>query len=336
MANDGGDKMTSNRIRRAIQVSIALLATCVLATQAEAEDPKMIRFTTDTTQTSLPIWWAEENGMFGKEGLQYSDTLVNAGFLGLQSIGAGRNDASIQSDPPTCTNIAKGVDAVIVAVVAKGQKSMGLVARDPYKTVEDLKGKKVIWMQGTGGELGFIKYLEARGMSPTDFEHINLAPAEAVPTLVNGGADAMWFWEPWPRRAAQIAPDNLDIIARSSRDEYDLNMILTVRREFAEQDPDAVKKFLKVLIEAEEELNADPEAAAALYARRLRTTIEEARVALGDYPIHLTLDGQFVKELKDVCALKAKLANEPETVDITNAIDPSFLRDVAPERVKDF
>jgi ABC-type nitrate/sulfonate/bicarbonate transport system substrate-binding protein len=326
--------MTSKMIRRAIQVSVAL-TTLILGAQVESAEAPSIRFTTDTTQTSLPIWWAEEHGMFGAEGLEYSDTLVNAGFLGLQSIGAGRNDASIQSDPPTCSNIAKGIDAVIVAVVAKGQASMGLVARKPYKSIEDLKGKKIIWMQGTGGELGFIKYLEARGMSISDFEHVNLAPAEAVPTLVNNGADAMWFWEPWPRRAAQVAPDDLDIIARSSRDEYDLNMILTVRREFAEQQPETVKKFLKVLIEAEQELNADPEASAALYARRLRTTLDDARAALGDYPIHLNLDGEFVKELKDVCALKARLGNVEEG-DVTKAIDPSFLRAVAPDRVEDF
>ncbi len=327
--------MISESTRRALWASAALLVTFVLAAPVAAADEETIRFTTDTTQTSLPIWWAEEHGIFGKEGLNYSDTLVNAGFLGLQSIGAGRNDASIQSDPPTCSNIAKGIDAVIVAVVAKGQQSMGLVARKPYKSIEDLKGKKVIWMQGTGGELGFIKYLEARGMSVSDFEPINLAPAEAVPTLVNGGADAMWFWEPWPRRAAQIAPNDLDIIARSSRDEYDLNMVLTVRRGFAEEHPETVKTFLKVLIEAEAELNADPEAAAALYARRLRTTIEDARAALGDYPIHLNLDGQFTQELKSVCSLKAKLGNT-EDVDVTKAIDPSFLNAVAPDRVKDF
>jgi ABC-type nitrate/sulfonate/bicarbonate transport system substrate-binding protein len=327
--------MTSKTTRRAILASAALLATLTLAAPVAMAEEETIRFTTDTTQTSLPIWWAEEHGMFGAEGLQYSDTLVNAGFLGLQSIGAGRNDASIQSDPPTCSNISKGIDAVIVAVVAKGQESMGLAARKPNESIEDLKGKKVIWMQGTGGELGFIKYLQARGLSIEDFEQINLPPAEAVPTLVNGGADAMWFWEPWPRRAVQVAPDDIDIIARSSRDEYDLNMILTVRRGFAEENPEAVKTFLKVLLEAEKELNADPEAAASLYARRLRTTIEDSRAALGDYPIHLNLDAQFVEELKAVCALKAELGHM-EDVDISAAIDPSFLQEVAPDRVTGF
>ena len=63
--------------------------------------------------------------------------------------------------------------------------------------------------------------------------------------------------------------------------------------------------------------------------------VEDARAALGDYPIHLNLDGQFAQELKAVCSLKAKLGNT-EDVDVTKAIDPSFLSAVAPDRVKDF
>ena len=180
----------------------AFLILCAASQLAKA-DETFIRYTTDTTQTSLPIWWAQEHGLFKKYGLEYSDTLVSAGLIGLQSIGAGRNDASIQSDPPTCINIAKGIDAVIVAIVAKGNKSMALVAQKEYQghTVRDLIGKKVLWMKGTGGEIGFVKFLEARGLKLSDFQHINLPPSEAVPTLFASGADAMWYWEPWPRKA---------------------------------------------------------------------------------------------------------------------------------------
>lgn len=317
---------------RAIALAVVMAAGFGAASAAE----NSIRFTTDTTQTSLPIWWAQEHGLFKKHGLDYSDTLVNAGFLGLQAIGAGRNDASIQSDPPTCANIAKGIDAVAVAVVAKGDKSMGLVAEKQYGSIKDLVGKKVLWMTGTGGELGFIKYLAARGLKPSDFEQVNLPPAEAVPTLVNGGAAAMWYWEPWPRKAIAVKPDALKLLDRSSRSEYDLNMILTVRREFAQQNPEAVKKFLQVLIEASSQLNADPDAAAALYAKKLRTTPADANEALGDYPLDINLNGAFLKELQEICDLKVKLGHMEKSPDWSKIVDPSYLRAVAPDRVRDF
>ena len=315
----------------------AFLVASVLSPSAEAAE-NSIRYTTNSTQTSMPIWWAQEHGLFKKYGLDYSDTLVSAGLVGLQSIGAGRNDASIQSDPPTCINIAKGIDAEIIAVVAKGNKSMALVAGKQYqgKTVHDLVGKKVLWMKGTGGEIGFVKYLEARGLKLSDFQQVNLPPSEAVPTLFSGGADAMWYWEPWPRKAMSLKGADFSVLARSNRAEYDLNMMLSVRRAFANENPETVKTFLRVLIEAAKQLNADPKAAAELYARKLHTSIEDARNALGDYPIDINLSGTFLKELKSICDLEGKLGAADKMPDWNKIVDPTFLRAVAPDRLRDF
>ena len=273
------------------------------------------------SQTSLPIWWAEEHGLFEKFNLKYSDTPVSSGFIGLQAIGAGRNDASIQSDPPTCTNIGKGVDAKVVAVIAKGDKSMALVAQKKFKTIQDLIGKRVMWMTGTGGELGFIKFLAARNLKLSDFQHINLPPSEALPTLINNGADAMWYWEPWPRKAMSLKGSDLAILAHSSRKEYDLNMVLTVGREFVDQQPQIVEKFLRVLLEASTQLNADPEAAAQLYARKLHTPVQDARDALGDYPVDINLSGSFLTEFESICALEAEHSGPESVKDWTKIVD---------------
>lgn len=312
---------------------IASISVALFARVALADD--YIRYTTDTTQTSLPIWWAQEHGLFEKFNLKYSDGPVSSGFIGLQAIGAGRNDASIQSDPPTCINITKGVDAKVVAVISKGDRSMGLVAHKKYKAIQDLVGKKVLWMTGTGGEVGFIKFLAARNLKLSDFQHINLPPSEALPTLINNEADAMWYWEPWPRKAMSIKDPNLVLLARSSRNEYDLNMVLAIRRDFADKQPQSVENFLRVLIGAAAQLNANPHAAAELYAQKLHTSIQDARDALGDYPVDINLSGDFLKEFESICALEAE-HGDGDAKDWNDVVDPKFLRIVAPERLRNF
>ena len=113
-------------------------------------------------------------------------------------------------------------------------------------------------------------------------------------------------------------------------------MLLVIRRSFARESPEAVKTFLRVLIEASKELNADPVAAAELYARKLHTSLEDARDALADYPIDINLSGAFMKELKSICDLEVQLGGADKMPDWSKIVDPTFLRDVAPERVRSF
>lgn len=306
----------------------------VASTTVPAAAENMIRFTTEPTPVGLIHWWAEEKGIFEKNGLKYTDTLVNAAYIGLQGIGAGSNDVASMTEPPIVTHIAKGIDAIIVANLAQSTEVFKMVAPKSIKSVEDLKGKKVTWMGGTGAEYAMIRFLEPKGMKASDFEFINLPPAEEVPTLLNGGATAMWSWEPWPRKVLTLRPDDFHVIGASSVQTYEANMIMVVRRKFAEENPGALKLYLKSLIEATEQMNANPKEAVALYAKKLRTSMDEAQAAFNDYKTGVWLDDRIVNTLLDVSAyLKAQGRFEKEP-DWKSLIDPSFLREVDASRVK--
>ena len=325
----------TNRAIHSVRGCVIALVTWVSCTiYAWAGDDGFIRFTTDTASISLPLWYAEEKGLFEKHGLKYTDTPVNAAFLGLQAIGAGTNDASVQSDPPTIANIAAGIDALIVAVIAKGDKSMALVAKSSIRSAADLKGKKVVWLKGSGGELGFVEYLEARGLKLTDFEHVNLSPAEAVPTLISGRADAIWFWQPWPRKALSAKPDDFRLVNVSTAKDYEPNMIFTIGRAFAVEKPETLKKFLAVLIEAVEGLKRNPEVGVDILVRRLRMPLDDAKLTLGDYPPDISLTGDFIKELNAIATIKIADGSLKSSPDWNRIVDASFLRAVAPGKVK--
>ncbi|MCE2453989.1 MAG: ABC transporter substrate-binding protein, partial [Nitrospinae bacterium] len=248
--------------------------------------------------------------------------------VGLRAIGSGQLDISFQSDPPTISNIAKGIDAIIVAATAQGNESMKLVAKKSIKSPGDLIGKKVTWMGGTGGEFGFIKFLGNRGIDYKKLDHVNLPPPEAAPTMVKGAVEAMWFWEPWPRKVMKIKGDALHILAASKASDYEPNFHLTVRRGFAREKPKTLKRFLRALIEATD--------AAAAFQKVTRSSAADAKAALNDYKLKIWLDKSYFDTLQEVSAFKKKLGHIKQIPDWKKIIDSSFLRAVDASRVTDF
>ncbi len=305
----------------------------LLGPAAAADDT--IRFSSDPTLVGLIHWWAEDHGIFEKNGLKYVDTPVNAAYLGLQAIGAGSNDAASMTEPPIVTNIAKGIDAIIVANLARSREVFKMVAPTSVNSLEDLKGKTVTWMGGTGAEYALIRLLEAHGMTVNDLEFVNLPPAEEVPTTINGGAVAMWSWEPWPRKLQSLQPGSYHVIAASSVATYEANMVTTVGREFAEKNPEAVKLYLKSLIESTEQIKANKEEAIQLYMKHLRTSEEEARASFSDYDIGVWLDDKMVDTLNNVTSYLKDNGKIEQAPDWKTLVDPSFLKEVAPDRVAD-
>ena len=112
-------------------VGIAALALFLAAGlgPAGAADDGAVRFSNGAHFVGNPYWLAEDKGIFKKHGLKTPTPWATPLWLALRAIGSGQLDISFQSDPPTISNIAKGIDAIIVAATAQGNESMKLVAK---------------------------------------------------------------------------------------------------------------------------------------------------------------------------------------------------------------
>ena len=266
---------------RFIGILAALLFTAQLASQGAYAGVTM-RMSAEPSDVGLMHWWAIDKGIFKKNGLDYTFTPVNTAAIALQAIGANSNDVVSLTEPPIVYNVTKGIDVVIVGAVALGQSVFKLVTPNNITSVEQLEGKKVTWMAGTGGEYAWIRYLASKNIPVSKFQFVNLEPSEGVPALIDGSVQGLWEWEPWPRKAVSIRPDAFHVIATSSDATYQGYYITVVRRQFAEEHPDEVIAYLKSLREAADQINAEPKAAAEFYAKRLRITVPEATLAIKD------------------------------------------------------
>jgi NitT/TauT family transport system substrate-binding protein len=330
-------KKSGSFILGMIGFTVLVLALSANIPQATAADDGVVRYSTEPTSLGIPYWLAKERGLFKKHGLKKTkDTMGHTALVGLKAIGSGQLDISFQSDPPTIANISKGIDAIIVAATAQGNQSMKLVAIKSITNPKQLIGKKVTWMGGTGGEYGFIKFLQNRGIDYKKLDHVNLPPPEAVPTLAKGGVEALWFWEPWPRKVLELKTGKFHILAASKAADYEPNFHLTVRRGFAKDKPETLKRFLRALIEATDLANKDRAAASAVYRKVTRSTAADAKASLGDYNLRIWMDKDYFDTLQEVSEFKKKLGHIKAIPNWRNIVNPTFLRAVDASKVKNF
>jgi NitT/TauT family transport system substrate-binding protein len=100
----------------------------------------------------------------------------------------------------TLDGFARQSDPAIGAITAVIDESAGadkLAAKPEIATINDLKGKKIAFSQGSVGEYFLYYALSLAGLGPQD---VTLAPqpevADAVKVYTDGQADAVSAWEP--------------------------------------------------------------------------------------------------------------------------------------------
>src|SRR5437867_6453544 len=107
----------------------------------------------------------------------------------------------------TLDGLAKQSDPSIGAITAVIDESAGadkLVAKPEIATINDLKGKRIAYSQGSVGEYFLYYALSLAGLGPQD---VTLVPKDAVPDAVkaytDGQADAVSAWVPDVQEAEQ-------------------------------------------------------------------------------------------------------------------------------------
>ena len=316
-----------NRVVSCIAFStlVALPMACVAA-----EVP--VRVGVDVGVNSLPFWIGMERGFFAKHGLKVTERTYDSGFLGLLAIGANEGDTSSQSDNPTLTLTGKGIDAVVVAVMARSADNYKIVGKKEIKGASDLKGRKYGMTLGSACEYVGVNYLNKNRLSRTDVNVVGGDPSELAPLLVKGDLDAACFWEPWGRKTIALSPSTLHVVG-TGRDIYAVNMYLTVRRKFAEEHPEAVVGLLQALKEANAYIASHPKEAADMIKRKHRVDDAMARDLAKDFQYELKLDPQALATMKSVGTWLVENKKLQELPSWQKLIDTRFLEKVQPSAV---
>ncbi|MBW9056195.1 aliphatic sulfonate ABC transporter substrate-binding protein [Rhizobium mesosinicum] len=126
----------------------------------------------------------------------------------LEALGAGALDFGATGDVPPLFAQAAGRALYYVGVYRGSPAGSAILVRkdSPIKTLEDLKGKKVVFKRGSSAHNVTVKALRKAGLKPDDVQQVDLAPPDAAAAFKNGSIDAWSIWDPY-LAIAEADPD---------------------------------------------------------------------------------------------------------------------------------
>ena len=156
----------------------------------------------------------------------------------------------------------------IVAANQYGGDRYGvMVAKDsPIKTVQELKGKKVGAVTGSGTYSTFRVYLDNNGLKESDFQIVNMKVEDLRAAVQQGIIDGAVAWEPHVAIA-----ETMGVVRRiqSMAGVNDSPNFVLVNRKFADANPEAVARYIATLIDLGELISSNPQEAAKLAAGQI-------------------------------------------------------------------
>ena len=313
------------------------------APTVEAGSPSKgtITFAFDAFPTYYPGIIIEARGLLKQRG--YDLKLVPFGIDGQPAPSEEERWANLKSGEwdvlaTTLDGFARQSDPAIGAITAVIDESAGadkLVAKPEIATINDLRGKRVAFSQGSVGEYFLYYALSLAGLSPQD---VTLVPqpevTDAVKQYTDGQADAVSAWVP-DVQAAEDAGAKTVIASDKLRAVLD---VLITSRPALDGKAEAVQAFhdawfeaLKIMIDTPDQAEqtiigwGHPDWTFVENPGDLKAGLETlAQATLGANQIAFQQPQLLVSRLGEAQGVWARAGQQPPQTDLNQLVDGRF------------
>ncbi len=238
-------------------------------------------------QIGLPV--GVEAGFFEDEGLDVElSQPFPTGVDSLNALQSGEVDF-IQVGTPAIGAAQQGMDLALLgnytgsATQRSIDETMAVVTASDTEIDVDkpasIRGTRFGVSVGSINHLYLLGLLREAGLAPSDVEIVNTAPPDMAVALETGGIDAAVVWDPWPVTITKQVADTKEVLRGGGYIPFVGYIIAT--REFAEDNPEVVKRFLTARAAVDRWMRQNPDDAAEAATRWLPgTELDVAREAM--------------------------------------------------------
>jgi ABC-type nitrate/sulfonate/bicarbonate transport system substrate-binding protein len=199
---------------------------------------------------SAAIFVAQEKGFFKDEGLDLTLQIHPSGHLGLDAVLAGKADLATVGETPIVRAAVSGQPCVIIASICEIERAILIIGRKDkgVSAPPDLKDKRVGVVAGTTADFFLHIYLITSYIDPKEVKIVSLMIDQVAEALLNGEVDAVSTWMPY----TTILRDKLDLNATVLQEQsiYTMTWNVVAAKDFAEKNPERIKKFLLAISKA--------------------------------------------------------------------------------------
>lgn len=247
------------------------------------------------------VWLAESEGFFAKYGLSAKVTGYESGVAAVDGFMEGKEDIATAADSVfvrKSLSLGSNDNLRILAVIAKAE-SIEILARTDrgISKPSDLKGKRIALTSKAPSDYFLDRFLLYNHIDPQAVTVVDLPPLKVNEAIAQGSVDAAITWEPYVWEIKQkLAGKALSWPAQSDQAFY---FLLICNSDFAEKRPEAAKKLLQALNDAETLLRKDPARARQALTRRLVLDERYLAAVWLKNSIGLSLDQSLLVALED-------------------------------------
>ncbi len=304
----------------------------LVSTAAHAQDSKpRIRIANSALSvTSLPLIGARDWKLFHEQGLDVEIILMSPA-LTVPAMISGDIDYFAGVGPGVASASLSGMPFRAVWV-SSDRVSYSLVAHPKFKTLQDLKGKKI----GVTGSLGATNHvslviaLEKLGLSQKDFTILALPPAEMLRSLESGFLDAVSLNPPVLFLARKKGfPAILDIGSLVEMPGGGLTVLI----KDIKAKPDEVKRVIRAMQSAKDIMRRSKDKSVELMMRVLKMDRESAGATYEVFLKTMSADGVPTRAGMDnlVRSIQAQGRFADKKPAFTDVADDRLAKEVAKE-----
>ena len=250
---------------------IVILLASLIGCASKPAQPETIRIAALPVLDTLPIYVAQEEGLFQKRNLTVEAIPVSSAPKRDELINAAQADGMINE---VMSTIFHNRDETRVQIVRYGRVATEnspifyilASGKSGVTTVEGLRGTPIGVSQGTIIEYLTDRLLQAEGFSNEEINTIAVPDIGQRMALLNSG-ELPAAMLPDPLASLVMQQNAAMIIDDSAHPQYSYST-LAFRKEFIDKHPDAVRDFLAAWEEAIQMINEHPEKYADLMSEQ--------------------------------------------------------------------
>ena len=231
---------------------------------------------------SAPLFYAQEHGLFKKAALAVELREFEIGKTAVEEMLAGKLDVAFAAVTPLVYKCMDGDQFRILATVGSSTGLVALAARRDFgiQTIADVRGKRVGVVRETSGEF-FFDTLRVLNRIPRDSVRVENRSLQGLGAgMRDGSLDAAAMWEPQLQMLRTILTNRLILFYGEGLYTFSWNMVAlpeTIQKRRAD-----LEKFMDVLFEAADLIDASPTAATAELVAKLGAQGRELTIGFKD------------------------------------------------------
>ena len=234
-------------MRRRFFVGAALAATAiatatVFSAPLGAQNLKKIRIgwqPTTTVEAQIAHALAKTN-ILELNGLQAEMIMFSFGPAVNEALVGGSIDVGFIGDMPSVSLAVANAPTTVVGRQSVFRGSILATPKSGINELKDLRGKKVYGPVGSSIYLAAVSMIEKVGLKPgKDVEMVHMGFADLSDAIKSGKVDAVFVWDPWIELFVRQG------LAKELAKDTSLTMVIAMRNDYMQKNPDAVEKFLR-------------------------------------------------------------------------------------------